>query len=154
MHDAAFVCISQTLRHLSGNRKRLPDRQLPMLANQLAQFLTVEEFHGHISHVTGITKIIDGDDIGVTQAADGFGFLIKACFVLLALVIGQQEVDRLDGDNAIEDRVSRFVDDAHRTASQFRDYFVAAEFLWFHSAIHVRESGVAGLSEVLMRIIS
>jgi len=60
----------------------LRHRQRAALADHRAQLDALDELHRHVGDVAGLADIVDGDDIGVVQAARGARLLIEAGFVI------------------------------------------------------------------------
>ena len=63
-------------------------------------------------------KAVDGNDVGVGECGEDFGFLFKAGVSVMA-----REGGDLHGDGSLQGVVGSFVDDAHAAA---RDFFFDA----------------------------
>jgi hypothetical protein len=63
----------------------------------------------------------------VVEAPGGLDLLLEALLVLLELLLREVQVDRLDRDGAIDDRVDGLVHGAHRTLADLRDDLVATQ---------------------------
>ena len=67
----------------------------------------------------GLRDVVDRDDAGMIQRGGGSGFLREA---LLALDVRDRfRRQDLDGDEAIEAGIARFVDDTHPSFAECRD---------------------------------
>ena len=96
---------------------------------QALQLAPGHELHRHVDDVAGVADVEDRDDVRVAEAAGGLRLLVEALLVLRALLRIGRHVDRLDRDRAVEHRVGRLVDDAHRPAPELAEDGVAAEGL-------------------------
>ena len=121
-----LVGVGQTFSHLGGDIDRARDRQRLAGGEERAQLLALQEFHRHVGEVAALADVVDGDDIGVVEAAGGLGFLVEAPFVLLHLLRVERHVDGLDRDQAVEQGVVRAVDDTHRALAELGEELVAA----------------------------
>ena len=132
MHDPVLVGIAQPFGHLRADGDRLRHRQRAALADHRAQLDALDELHRHVGDVAGLADIVDGDDVGVVQAACGARLLVETGFVIADAGAFERHVDRLDGDGSLQHRVGRLVHDAHRAATELGLDDVAAELRRFH----------------------
>ncbi len=64
----------------------------------------------------GVGDFVDGADVGVVEGGGGFGFAAEA---FESLRVGGEGVgEKFQGDEAIEESVLGFVDDAHSAAAE------------------------------------
>ena len=84
--------------------------------------LPCDIFHDNEVHAVLAGDIVDGDDVGMVQGRGGLGFLDESP---LALRIGHQFWRKhLDGNEAIQMRVARLVDDPHPAFAETRENLV------------------------------
>ena len=132
VHHAALVSVCQTLCHLRGDRQRARHRQRLAGQEQRAQLGALDVLHRHVALGLGLADVVDGDDVGMVEAARRARLLVEALFVHLRAVAVHRHVDGLDGDDALQHRVLRLVDDAHRAAADLGEDLEAAELFLFH----------------------
>ena len=79
--------------------------------------LSVKVLHGD-EGVAGIfADVVDGADVGVVQCGSGLGFAAEAGEGLG--IFGDVVRKKLEGHEAVQAGVFRFVNDAHATAAKF-----------------------------------
>ena len=78
--------------------------------------------------VSGIFgNVIHGDDSGVREPPRRLGFQDEAHAELGFIVVLLSQRERFDGNDAVDFGIARLVDDAHGTASEFRQDLVPPE---------------------------
>ena len=85
-----------------------------MLVEDLAERGPLEELHRDVGDAVRLARVVDGDDVGVVQAAGGTRLLEEARLEARERGPGEREVDRLQRHHAVDDRIPRPVDDTHR----------------------------------------
>ena len=139
---ALGVRVIERVGNFQGQLQGLFQRKL-LFARKLA----VQRFPGNVlQHDIRIAilgffaDIEDGDDARMMQASGGLGFVEKSaakfCFFLGLLPVQR---NGLQGDDSVDLRIARLVDDAHGSAAQLADDLVPAEAFGlgiFHGLIH------------------
>ena len=100
MHDAVLVGVGEPFRHLGRDLDRARGRERLAGRHQRAQLAALEELHRHVGDVAALADVVDGDDVGMVEAARGLGFLVEARLVLRHLLRVERHVDGLDRDHA------------------------------------------------------
>ena len=101
--------------------------------------LTLEQFDGRIRRLAFPPEVKNGDDVRMREGGDSFGLTFEAGVCgRLAREFGGEN---LDGDGAIEPRVSGFVDFAHTAGAQRRNDLIGTE----SGSGGERHDGAAGL---------
>ena len=108
MHDPFGVGRGQPVAHVRGDAHGVIHRQAAALVQQPAQAAARQVFHHHVDVVSAGLQRIDGDDVGVIQAARRAGFLEKTLEGDRVSLRGGGQF--LDGDRAVEEGVLRQVD--------------------------------------------
>ena len=93
-------------------------RQHDARVEDLAQRAPVEELHRDVRGVPGLADVVDRDDVRMVEAPGGLRFAEEAALVRLGLGVGQPEADRLDRDQAVDQRIARLVHDTHGAAAR------------------------------------
>jgi hypothetical protein len=128
MHDVARVREGEPFGRLRdevhGGRhvERLP-------AHELLELRAFDELHRHVREFVGAPHVVDRDDVRMVELADGLDLLREARLVERELLLREREADRLDRDDAVDDRVHRLVDDAHGALAEDAEHLVAADGL-------------------------
>ena len=114
----------ERLRDLLRDRQRLVDRDRPA-RNALRQVLALDEFHHQRTDTVGFFETVDVRDVGMIQRGEGLRFAGEPCepFGVAREDIGQH----LDGDVAIELRVSRAIDLTHAAGAEGHEDLIRAE---------------------------
>ena len=117
----------QELRH-DRHDVRQVEAGLPVQVS--AQARAFDEFHRDVGDVLVLAVLVDADDVGMVDPPGGARLVLEAADELRG-EIGIDEVHphRLDRDRALDVRIERLVDDAHRALAEDALDFVLAEFL-------------------------
>ena len=109
---------------LRGELERLIERERAA-CDARRQRLALQVLHHHVAGAILVADVVEHADVRVVQRSHGAGFALEALPEILALgdVFGQD----LDGDGAVEARVTRFVHFAHASRAEWREDFVGAE---------------------------
>ena len=95
---------------------------------ELAEIETVDEFHDEEAAAGGLAEVVDGDDVGVIEGGEGFGFGGEAGGE--GWVGGAFRGEEFEGDEPVEGALSGFEDDAHAAAAEaFEDFELGEERL-------------------------
>jgi hypothetical protein len=81
--------------------------------------------HHHVAGAILVADVVEHADVRVVERSHGAGFALEALPEVLAL--GDMFGQDLDGDEAIEARVTRFVHFAHTPGAKWREDFVRAK---------------------------
>ena len=92
----------------------------------LREGLAFEIFHHQEIDVVLMAGVVEGADVRMVQAGDGFCFAVEALAQFGA--VGEMSGKNLDGDDAIEARIAGLVHFAHSARADRGDNFVRAEF--------------------------
>jgi hypothetical protein len=125
--DVLLVREPQAVGDLGDDVDHLRGRGQLARGDDVLELVALEELHRHVRHLVGLADVVDGDDVGMVQAPRGLDLLLEALLVLLQLLAREVQVDRLDRDRAVDDRVDRLVDGPHRPLADLGDDLVAAE---------------------------
>ena len=124
MHDAARMRGVEAVRDLHGVFHQFVDRNRTP-ADAPAERLAVEKFGHEVRLRLVRADVVDGDDVGMLEGGGGARFLREAAQpVGIARGPGRQD---LDGDVALEARVTRPIHLAHAATADVGDDFVRAE---------------------------
>ena len=126
MHDAVLVRVGKPFRDLGRDIDRTLDRKRLVGGEQRAQLLALQEFHRHVGEMAAFPHVVDGDDVGMIEAARGLGLLVEAPLVFRHLLRIERHADGLDRDLAVEQGVVGTIDDAHRALAELGEELVAA----------------------------
>ena len=78
MDDADFVRGVETPRHLLEDFSALGHGQRASRLERMTKCLALEIFHGDVgSAIVGLARLVDGHDIGMTDARRGGRFIVK-----------------------------------------------------------------------------
>ena len=89
--------------------------------------LAFETFHGDEGLSVFFADIVDGADVGVVEGGGGFGFAAKTAEGLG--IFGERVREKFEGDEAVEARVLRLVDDAHAAAAEHLGHAIVRDGL-------------------------
>ena len=122
MHDAAIVRVGETARNLQDDVDALRQRQRLLLVDDVREIDAVGVFENDVRHPVLFTEVEHRNDIRMMQSSRRSRFGEQSIHMLV-------REDRLDGDVAIDDRIARFVDNAHPASSENRDDLILPEAL-------------------------
>ena len=94
-------------------------------ADQLVQRLALDALHHNIRRAVVVAQIVDGNDIGVVEAAGPAALLVEAGQHIV--VAGEALGEGLDGHLAADLLVDAAIDDAHAAAAEHVDDLVLAD---------------------------
>jgi hypothetical protein len=148
VHDLVFVRVVERARDALRDLADMRHRQHDAGVEELAQRLSLEVLHRDVGHIVGLAHVVDGDDVGMTEASRGLGFPVEALLEIGALLARELEADRLDRNGAFDHRVDRLVHCTHRTPAQDRDHFVPTDLLFDNHAGPRRVCACSGRFQV------
>ena len=121
MEDAPIVRRGQPFGHFRGNAQRVLRRQR-LAVHQRAQVLAVDQLHGDPGEALGVTRLVDGDDVGMIEGGGGPRFLFEPAQRLrTGGQLGRQD---LQGHFTTELVVSRTVDLSHPARTNYAEDLV------------------------------
>ena len=124
----------------------LVERLQELLVDGVPQVDALEQLHRHVEEAVLLPEVVHGHDVRVVEERRRLRLALEA---LQGLVAGVEPGgDRLQGHEAVEDRVPGLVDLAHRPAAELADDLVLADPLALHAvtaghALHAGEAGQA-----------
>ena len=124
MHDAALVCVRQTVGNLDGVTRGAIDRQRA-LGQHGAERDTLDELHGDVDAIAGDAGVVDRADVGVIQRRCRPRFAHQP--LTRCLVGGAPGRQHLDGEVASQPRVAGTIDLAHAAGAEQADDLVGTE---------------------------
>ncbi len=124
MQNALCVCVVDSFGQRFNVAGSLNLRQGPS-AHHGGQAGPFHEIHGEIMQSVELTRLMDGDDVGMLQAGSSAGFGKE----LPNLGRGgkQSRAHHFQGDNAIQTDLLCAVDHAHAAARDLFEQFIIAE---------------------------
>src|SRR5437763_1162672 len=142
MDDAACVREVECLQELRCDRDQLAELEARLPVQIFAQSRPIDVFHRDERDFLVLAVFVDADDVGVMQAARGTGLVLETPHELHGEIrIDEILAHRLDCNSALDVRIERLVDDAHRALAEDALDFVLAEFLRFsHRDDHLPSS--------------
>ena len=124
MHDPRAVRGVEGARDLDRNCQHLVERQRAV-AETIGERLAFEILHDEKIGEVLPTDVMERADVRVRELGDRAGFTLET---LAELRVSRESLRKdLDGDDAIESRVARFVDLAHAAGPQGGEDLVRAE---------------------------
>jgi len=115
MHDALLVGELKRLTDLRHDGQRLLRLDMPF-TQQVAQGHPVHVFHQQEEHPARLAKVVNGDDVRMTQPGQGLGLALKAfCELRLGALLRREN---LQGHQAVELRLACLVHHAHAAAAE------------------------------------
>src|SRR6267143_896482 len=132
MRNTRFMSLGQTFCNLRRNFNYLSHWQQAG-DKQLAQRLSLYQFHRDVARGTILSEFVDGNDIGMVEARRRARFLLEA--VQPVTVCGEFGGQKLNRDDALEPRVPRAVDFTHAACAEQSNNFKGTEFS-AHSESH------------------
>ena len=121
MYDPRFMRRRERVGDLHSVAQRLVDSE-PMRADQVGERLAGDVLHHHVILIVHREDVVDGDDVGMIQAACRARFPDKAPPAVRIRHRGAGE--NLDRHLAIEARIARFEDLSHAARAQPLDDLV------------------------------
>ena len=113
--------------------EHLVERFQQPAVDRLAQVDPLEQLHRHVKQPPLLPEVVHGHYVGVVEQGRGLGLALEA---LERLVVGAEPGgERLERDEAVQDRVVGLVDLAHRAAAELADDRVLANPLAIHALI-------------------
>ena len=88
-------------------------------ADQVPEVAALEELHGHVDEAVLLAEVEDGDDVRVVELGGRLGLALEAAAEVG--LGGEGRGDRLDRDEAVQERVLGLVDLAHRALADLPD---------------------------------
>jgi hypothetical protein len=123
--DHARCARSPALADLDQDAAALGQRDRRFAVDQVAQVVALEQLHRHVELAVGVAQVVDGDDVGVVQAADGFGLALEALMQLV--LVGQHRREHLEGHHTAQALVPGAVNHTHGALAQLVEDLVPAE---------------------------
>ena len=113
MDDAAPVSIGEAVQGVDDDIEALREGERVTAPDQFREVGALDELHGDVEVLAGVTEVVDRDDIRVLEGAGG----PRLAHEPLAQhgIAGDDCAHDLDGQVAVEDRVVGAIDDAHGT---------------------------------------
>ena len=111
----------------TDDERRLRRRRAPAFLAQLAQVAALQEFHRDVGALVADAGIEDGDDVRMAQAAGGARFVQEQRIERFALLVGDLDVERLDRDQARQQRIVGREDGAQAALAELVLERVAAD---------------------------
>ena len=110
----------ERIGNLDGELQHLLDRQRTF--RRRCASVSPSILHHKIIDIVLVTGVVEGADVRMVQAGDGFRFAVEsfAQFRMVGEVVGKN----LDGDDSIEARVASFVNLAHSARTDGGEDFV------------------------------
>jgi len=129
MHDREALRVVERVGHLRHQLRGRRVRQALAFLEDLLQRAALEQLHRDVGDALVHADVVDGDDVGVVEAA-GRARLAQEALAHLVHDVGRQVgQQRLDGHLALDERVDRPVHGAHRAAPELTEDPVTAEGL-------------------------
>ncbi len=125
MHHAAAMRFVQRVRNLRAQFQHLFQRQGALLET-LRQRLALDALHHQIVDSVLMTDVVQHADVWMIQAGDGFCFALEP--LLVYRIRRKLRGQNLDGNAALQPRITRTVHLAHSARTQRREDFVGPEF--------------------------
>ena len=116
MHDRLIMRCVQSQRDLPREAERFLHRHRP-LPDPFPEGRPLDVLHDQIIG----TNVVERADVGMVQRGDGLGFLLKAS--------AETNQRSLDGDVAIQPRVTGTPHLTHTAPADGREYFVRSELV-------------------------
>ncbi len=106
-------------------------RQCELFARlkSLRQFTATDELHDDVRHITVLTKVEQGDDVGMMQPRRSLCLALETARVIAGcrIVCHDAAQHGLDGHRAAQSAVHALVDHAHGTTAQHAHQLVAPQ---------------------------
>ena len=128
MHNAVLVRIMQPRCHLDRDVQRIGQQHARMAQQHLLQVAALHQLHRDVGRVLALAEVVDRHDVGVSQASRRLGFAVETRLVFRPIRYGQlAQIDGLDRDGSLDQRVIGFVNDAHCALPQLAGDLVSPE---------------------------
>ncbi len=124
---AAAMGIIEGAAGLHDVAEFLRERERRFAGDQFLQAFAFEVFHGDEGKAVRFGHFVDGDDVGMLQAAGGFCFAVET--LEQVGIFHDHGGDRFYGDGAADEGIARFEDYAHGAAAELAENFVSADLL-------------------------
>ena len=122
MQDAASVGVLDGLRHAPQQLRRPPGVKMLAVASEAA---ALDELHGEEGLPLVLADLVDGHDVRVVELGGGLGLGLEAPQVGRGGELAGE--NHFQGDDPVERRLPRLVDDAHAAAGDLFQQLVVAE---------------------------
>jgi hypothetical protein len=116
MDHAVAVGVVERARHLTGNPHGVPDRELLLMVEPVAQRLPFHKRHDVVEQSVGFSRVDETEDVGVLEMRGDLDLFQEP---IGADDSGQLEAQHLEGDGAVVAQVVREVDRGHAAAAEF-----------------------------------
>ena len=128
MGDALAVRILERVKDLRHDAHNVGRRKSLIGLEVLLELTAVDELHGDEPDAVFLTKVVDGNDVGMGKAPCRLRFSAKARDDVPRVLPGELIcADSLECNAALDQRIIAFIDDAHRTPAKLASDLVLAE---------------------------
>src|ERR1700757_1348407 len=124
MDDPFAVRRLQAAQHLAHDVHRFGNWQLALLSQDLIEALALDVLHRDETDPTGLTKVEDANYVSICNLAGEDQFLLEPLKDFG--IAGEFGPDHLEGDNAAQFEVFRFVDGTHAAFAESLQDLIAA----------------------------
>lgn len=143
MKNALFVGMPEGVANLEENRLSHFRRQTVVFRQEIFEAHAVEIVHDdEWATVLAFEAVEDGDDIGMTQPAQGARLLLKSGHDLL--FVQQIAFQRLDGDDAVHEELTCLVNHAEAPGADLFQNLITFEEHRADKRIHVAVRSIGG----------
>jgi len=125
MRDARFMRFRESFGYLRRDFNRF-SKWKGSDVQQIAQRLSLDQFHRDVVSGAVSSQFVDGDDVGMVEGRRRARFPLEA--MQMVVRCGKGGGENLDRNNAIEPSVTRAIHLAHSARAQRADDFVRSEF--------------------------
>src|SRR6185312_1122780 len=123
MNHALRVSMSQAVADSGGKVDLARQGNRPALLNDRFQRRAVQQFHGDVRHAILLAEIVNCDDARMMELRAGPGLAIETLLQLAVQISARK--NGFESDAAIENRIPRQINRAHRTRAEFLEQFVS-----------------------------
>ena len=127
MDHALRVRERERVGDAADDQRRLRRRRAPAFLAQLAQVAALEQLHRDVGALVADAGVEDGDDVRMAEAAGRARLVQEQRVERLALLLGDLDVERLDRDQARQQRIVRREDRAEAAFAELVLERVAAD---------------------------
>ena len=139
MHDTETVRTTERIQHLADQRDRVGRREPAGPGEYLAEVAALDILHCQVGISLVHREVIHGDDVRVGTASGRLRLVAEAGDILGTFVAPEQvRPDQLDRHLAVDRRIMRQIDHAHRAAAEQTLDAIAAD--------RDRQGGVGNIS--------